>query len=79
MNATRRKSLTKILDTLDQAKSDLESLLSEEQKDFDNRSEKWQEGEAGQEAQEKLDALQTAIDSLDDICGGDARSIADAA
>jgi hypothetical protein len=34
---------------------------------FDERSEEWQEGERGEEHQERIDAVQTALDALAEI------------
>lgn len=38
--------------------------LSEMQGYFDDRSEGWQEGERGEEHQEKMDAVEAALDAL---------------
>ena len=45
----------------------VERTVEEMQEYFDERSEEWQEGERGEEHQERIDAVQTALDALAEI------------
>lgn len=45
----------------------LETTLSEMQDYYDERSEQWQEDERGEEHQQKLDAVQTALDAVSEL------------
>ncbi len=59
MNKARRISITKIADSLQALKSDVESIQCEEQDAYDNLPESIQDGERG-------DRMQDAIGNLDD-------------
>lgn len=59
MNKARRISITKIADSLQALKSDVESIRCEEQDAYDNLPESIQDGERG-------DRMQDAIGNLDD-------------
>lgn len=60
--------LQKLVDALDAAQSALTEWLSERQAEWESaiedRSEKWRESEAGQEAQERLDTLTGWLDEI---------------
>ncbi len=66
MNKARRKSITAILDAIQQHIIDLEAIRDEEQEAFDNLPENLQEAERGQSMQEAIDALDEAISSTTD-------------
>ncbi len=65
MNAERRKTVQKALTLIDEARAILEGIQSEEQDYYDNMPESLQSGEKGEKAQETADALQSAIDEID--------------
>ncbi|HDS5593088.1 TPA: hypothetical protein QHU17_004538 [Enterobacter hormaechei subsp. xiangfangensis] len=58
MNNERRKRLAALSQQLDELNSDVQSVLDEEEKAFNNLPEGLQSGESG-------DAMQAAVDSLD--------------
>lgn len=74
MNKARRASLklalTKI-ETLtaciEEIKEDLQSVLDEEEEAYENLPESLQESERGQQMQEYIEALEAAVDSLDEF------------
>jgi hypothetical protein len=53
--------IVKLIDKADEA---LERLRDALQEHFDDKSERWQEGEAGDEWQQKIDAAEQALDAL---------------
>ena len=72
MNAERRKEIEKArnmiglaFSQLEEARSLIDDLISEEQEYFDNMSESFQEGEKGEKATAAIDALQSAHDEID--------------
>lgn len=65
MNKQRRSRLAKILETLEDAKIDLETEKDEEQEAFDNIPESLQNGERGEQAQAYCSSLDDAFDSLE--------------
>lgn len=65
MNNDRRKSLAKIIDAIEVAKADLESIRDEESDYYDNMPESFQQGEKGEAAQANLAQLDEAIESLE--------------
>lgn len=67
MNANRRKQLDNITATLEQAKSELETLASEERDSFDNMPESLQQGEKGQASEAAADKLDEAVNSIDEV------------
>ena len=58
--------LGKIYDKIEAIKIDLEQMAEEAQETFDNRSEKWQESEKGDEWQDKITAMEDAASNLQD-------------
>jgi len=58
--------LGKIKDKLEALQAELTEMAEEAQDTFDNRSEKWQESEKGDEFQEKISALEDAANSVGD-------------
>ena len=67
MNADRRKTLAKLLTQVNDIKSQLETVKDEEQEAFDNMPESLQEGERGQQSQAASDALDSAVQSLEEV------------
>lgn len=49
---------------MEESRCIVEDIMNEEQESFDNKSEKWQEGEKGEEAQEIINNLESAIESI---------------
>jgi hypothetical protein len=66
MNKARRISITKIADSLQALKSDVESIQSEEQDAYDNLPESIQDGERGDRMQEAIDNLDDALTLIDE-------------
>lgn len=60
MNDARRKELDKAIAALEEAKSIVENIKSEEQDAFDNMPEGFQQGDRGQ-------MMETAISAMDDV------------
>jgi len=52
-------------DALAELKARLEAERDERQEEYDNKSERWQEGDKGQAAQEWIDGIGNAADTLD--------------
>jgi len=69
MNKQRRKSITDILVQVEELKSQIESLLDEEQESFDNMPESLQGSERGEACETAINALQEAVDSADCVIG----------
>lgn len=76
MNKTRRTALDKLASQLDELKgkvddirSQLEELKDEEQEYFDNMPESLQGGDKGSVAEAAVDALDSAVQSLETIDG----------
>ena len=67
MNAVRRRKISRISEQLEQLKDQLEALLAEEQDAFDNIPEAFQETDRYMEAEEKLDYLDSAFGSLEEV------------
>jgi hypothetical protein len=67
MNAARRKALDEATDKLSNVRTILETARDEEQDFYDNMPESFQSGERGEKAQASIDALESAINSLDEI------------
>ena len=79
MNKTQKDQLSEIKLALEAMGFDdhlqvVTDIQEEAQEAFDNKSERWQESEKGQEAQELIDNLDAAKDALDQL----ARSLNDA-
>ena len=66
MNKARRISITKIADSLQALKSDVESIQSEEQDAYDNLPESLQDSERGDRMQEAIDNLEDALTLIDE-------------
>lgn len=81
MNNTRRKEISAIKDELtahieaiSQLKERLEAVRDEEQEYLDNMPESMQSGEKGERAQSVIDALDSAIDTIDEAASIDVES-----
>lgn len=59
------KNYTEAANMIEKAQALVSEALQEQQDVFDDKSEKWQESDVGQEAQERLDKLQEIIDVLE--------------
>jgi len=66
MNNARRKQIEGIRAEMESASTRLEDIMAEEQDYLDNMPESLQGGEKGATAEEAIDNLQSAIDSLDE-------------
>ena len=66
MNNTRRTAIAKLNSQLEDIKSQVESLLSDEQDAYDNMPESFQDGERGEAAQSAISNLEDAVSSLED-------------
>ena len=60
-----KKRINKILDTLADAQMELADIIEEREEIFENRSEKWQESEKGDEYQGYTEQLQEIANSLE--------------
>lgn len=67
MNKARRKRLEKVLNTLQDAMSELEYIKDEEQEAYDNLPESLQESEKGETMQEYVDDIDSVISDLDSV------------
>lgn len=61
----RNKTIEKLLSTLDDAKVQAEGQMNSLQETFDNKSEKWQEGEKGEEMSNAISALEECVSSIE--------------
>lgn len=66
MNKQRRKSIMDVIKNIESIKSDLESILFDEQDYFDNMPENLQGSIRGEQSEEAIDTLDEAISSLDE-------------
>lgn len=64
MNKQRRKSISENINLLENIKSNIEDILSDEECYFDNMPENLQGSLRGEESQEAIDLLNEAIDNL---------------
>lgn len=67
MNKIRRQELAEVLDTLDEAISQVEDVRDEEQEAYDNLPENFQESSRGQDMQEAIDSMDSIIRSIEDV------------
>lgn len=61
-----KKKIDKITDKLLDLQEELEQMAQDAQDVFDNRTERWQESEKGEEYQEMISALEDAASSVQD-------------
>ena len=69
MNNERRKSINTLIDLIDDARSQLETIKDEEQEAYDNLPEGLQQAERGQASEQAISCLEDAISSLEDAVG----------
>ena len=74
MNKARRKELAQIVAKLEELealhleiKEELEAVRDEEQEALDNLPESLQESERGEQMQEYIDAMESALDDLEQL------------
>jgi hypothetical protein len=67
MNKERRKSIRNNISGLENIKSKLEDILSDEEFYFDNMPENLQGSLRGEESENAIDVLSEIIDELDEI------------
>jgi len=72
MKAIYKTQINKIISAMDETlnaleshRADIETLRDEMQEDFDNHSEKWQESEAAESAQEEIDNIETVLSAAE--------------
>ena len=77
MNKQNRRDLQGYADSLDEIRSNIETMMEEEQEKLDNMPESLQESERGEAMQEAIDnlesaasSLEEAIDYINEIIGG---------
>ena len=66
MNKQRRNEIANILTELENLKTTLDNILSEEQMMFDNMPENLQYSMRGEESQEAIDNMEGAVSNLED-------------
>ena len=66
MNNTRRKQLRKWLEDIENIKSELESICSDEEEAFDNLPENLQVSDRGMAFEEVIDQMNEAVSSIED-------------
>ena len=66
MNAKQRKKLQGYVDSLDEIRSNIETMMEEEQEKLENMPESLQESERGEAMQEAIDNLESAESSLEE-------------
>ena len=69
MNQKRRDAIAKLALILDDVKSQVETLLEEEQEYYDNMPEGFQNADKGEAAQSAISALEDAVSNLEDTVG----------
>ena len=67
MNANQRKTLKGYVESLDEIKSNIETMMEDEQSKLDNMPEGLQESERGEAMQEAIDALESAADLCEEL------------
>ena len=65
MNKERRKKVVKIIEDINKIKDELQDVLNEEETVFDNMPENLQGSMRGEESEEAIDYMNEAIDALD--------------
>lgn len=65
MNIQRRKEISRIKETLEEAINDLQNVIDDEQAAFDNLPENLQESDRATEMQDYIDNLETAIGNIE--------------
>jgi molecular chaperone GrpE (heat shock protein) len=65
MNKAQAKKADDISGQLGNIQQDVQELLDEIRDDFDNKSERWQEGEKGQAIETSINELENAIENIE--------------
>lgn len=65
MNKERRRKISNIIKEIEQIKNKVQEVLSEEESIFDNMPENLQYSMRGEESEESIDYMNDAIDALD--------------
>lgn len=66
MNAQRKARINKLTKTISEIQAEFSTMAESEQEKFDGRSDAYLESEAADKAQEEIDALADAAESLND-------------
>lgn len=66
MNKTRRQQLRKWLEDMEEIKSELETICSDEQDYFDNMPENLQGSQRGMDAEGVIEQMEEAVSSIED-------------
>lgn len=66
-NATEAKQLRALLEQASAIRCAIEEIVNSAQDRYDERSEKWQESEAGEEVSSKIDTLRDVTYDLENI------------
>ena len=66
MNKQNRKDIEKLIEKLDEVKTDLEFMQEDEESKYDNLPEGIQDSERGDAMQEAIEYLGYAVDSIDE-------------
>lgn len=69
MNNTQRKTIGEIKAHLEVERDGLQTELDMEQEKYDNMPESLQSGEAGEKMQAGIDAITSAVESIDEAIG----------
>ena len=67
MNKQRRTILSKVIDELQNALSQLETIQEEESEAFDNMPEGLQNSSKGSQIEENIDVLEAAVSNIEDV------------
>lgn len=66
MNKTRRQQLRKWLEDMENIKSELEAICSDEQDYFDNMPENLQGSQRGCDSEEAIEQMEEAVSSIEE-------------
>lgn len=66
MNKQNRKDIEKLIDKLDEVKTDLEFMQRDEESKYDNLPEGIQDSEKGEAMQEAIENLESAVISIEE-------------
>ena len=66
MNKERRTKISKIINDIENIKTNLQDVLSDEEFAFDNMPENLQSSMRGEESEEAIECMNEAIDALDE-------------
>lgn len=66
MNKVRRQQLRKWLEDMENIKSELETICSNEQDYFDNMPENLQGGQRGSDSEEAIETMEDAVSAIEE-------------